>query len=72
MKRETTKPNLPVLTEDILTDPQVWKEYLFADMWKILTMKTLINRVGLSIRTGTPIIEVVFLLLLWVWLSTEV
>lgn len=72
MKRETAKPNLPTLTEDILTDPQVCADNLFADMWKRMRMKTLINRVGFNKRTGTPITEIVFLLLLWVWLSTSV
>lgn len=72
MKRDTTKPNLPALTEDILTDPQVCADNLFADTWKILKMKSLLNKVGFKKRTGTPITEVVFLLLLWVWLSTSV
>lgn len=72
MKRETTKPNLPTLTEDILTDPKVCADNLFADMWKHLKMKTLINKAGFKKRTGASITEVVFLLLLWVWLSTSV
>jgi hypothetical protein len=72
MKRETTKPNLPALTEDILTDPQVCADNLFADMWKRLKMTTLINKVGFKKRTGASITEVVFLLLLWVWLSSSV
>lgn len=72
MKRDTTKPSLPALTEDILTDPQVCADNLFADMWKSLFITTLINKAGFKKRTGTSITEVVFLLLLWVFLSTSV
>jgi len=72
MKRDTTKLSLPTLIEDILTDPQVCADNRFADMWKSLRIKTLLNKVGFKKRTGTPISEVVFLLLLWVWLSASV
>jgi len=71
-ERETTKPNLPALTEDLLTHPQVCADNRFADMWKSLRMKTLLNKVGFKKRTGTPTTEVVFLLLLRVWLTTSV
>jgi len=72
MKRNTTKPDLPALTEDILTDPQVCADNMFADMWKSLKMKTLLNKADFKKRSGTPMSEVVFLLLLWVWLGASV
>ena len=71
MKRNTTKPDLPALTEDILTDPQVCTDNMFADMWKSLKMNTLLNKAGFKKRSGTPINSVVFLLLLWVWLGAS-
>jgi len=72
MKRNTTKSDLPALTEDILTDPQVCADNMFADMWKSLKMNTLLNKAGFKKRSGTPINSVVFLLLLWVWLGASV
>lgn len=72
MKPEITKINLPTLTEDILTDPKVCADNLFADVWKCLRMKTLISKVGFKKRTGTVINEMVFVLLLRGWFGTSI
>jgi hypothetical protein len=55
MKRNTTKPDLPTLWEDILTDPQICADNMFADMWKSLKMNTLLNKAGFKKQSGTPI-----------------
>jgi hypothetical protein len=34
-------------------------------------MKALLNKVGFSKRSGTPIYELVYVLVLWVWLKKD-
>jgi hypothetical protein len=44
---------------------------LFSTMWKRLHFDTLLSQSGFKKRTGTPVTEVVYLLLLWVWLKAN-
>jgi len=44
---------------------------LFADLWKQVGMKTLLNRSGFSKRSGTPISDLVYILILWIWLKKD-
>jgi hypothetical protein len=44
---------------------------LFADLWKQMGMKALLNKAGFSKRSGTPIYELVYVLVLWVWIKKD-
>jgi len=57
------------LTVDVLWDSDLLVDNLFADLWKQVGMKTLLNRAGFSQRSGTPMAELMYCLVLWVWLK---
>ena len=69
MNRDTSRLPLPALTADLLRDSGLLIDNLFADLWKQVGMKSLLSRVGFSKRSGTPIDELVYCLVLWVWLK---
>ena len=69
MNRDTSQLALPALTADLLRDGGLLVDNLFADLWKQVGMKTRLSRVGFSKRSGTPIDEWVYCLVLWVWLK---
>jgi SRSO17 transposase len=67
-----TKPTaLPALTADLLRDGGCLIDNLFADLWKQVGMKTRLNRAGFRKRSGTPVHELVYCLMLWVWLKVD-
>ncbi len=66
MNRDTTPLALPALTADLLRDSGLLIDNLFADLWKQVGMKTLLNWVGFTKRSGTPIHELVYGMVLWV------
>jgi len=70
VNRDTTHMVLPALTADLLRDSGLLVDNLFADLWKQVGMKTLLNRARFTKRSGTPIHELVYCLILWVWLKT--
>jgi DDE superfamily endonuclease len=69
MNRDTPQSALPALTADLLRDSSLLVDNLFADLWQQVGMKTLLNRAGFSKRSGTPMPELVYCLVLWVWLK---
>lgn len=69
MNTVTKKPELPSLTTDLLEQDDCLVDNLFADLWKQVGMKTLLNKAGFKKRSGTPIHELVYALILWVWLA---
>ena len=69
MNRDTSPLALPALTADLLRDSGLLVDNLFADLWKQVGMKTLLNRVGFIKRSGTPMHELVYCLVLWVCLK---
>jgi hypothetical protein len=44
---------------------------LFADLWKQMGMKALLNKAGFSKRSGAPIYELIYVLVLWGWLKKD-
>ena len=62
---------LPTLTADLLSDSHVKIDNLFSKMWKQLGFRTLLCKSGFKKRSGTPVSDVVYLLLLWVWLKVD-
>lgn len=71
MNSDTNNPLLPTLTSDLLTRSGMHTDNLFSTMWKRLHFDTLLSQAGFKKRTGTPVAEVVYLLLLWVWLKAN-
>jgi hypothetical protein len=62
---------LPALTADLLQSNSCLVDNLFADLWKQMGMKALLNKAGFSKRSGAPIYELVYVLVLWVWLKKD-
>ena len=68
----TTKIDaLPSITADVLSDPLALADNMLAKLWKSMTIPTLLCRAGISKRSGLPATEVLYLLLLWVWLKSS-
>jgi len=55
MNTATKNTELPTLTANLLDKGGYLADNLFADLWKQVGMKTLLNRSGFSKRSGTPI-----------------
>lgn len=71
MNPATESTSLPNLTADILSDPQMPVDNLLARLWTTMTIPTLLSRAGISKRSGLPAPEVIYLLLVWVWLKAS-
>jgi hypothetical protein len=71
VNRDTKPIALPALTANLLRDGGCLIDNLFADLWKQVGMKNLVNRVGFHKRSGTPAHELVYCLMLWVWLKVD-
>jgi SRSO17 transposase len=71
MNRATKLIELPALTADLLNANGVLMDNLFASLWRDIGMNSILNRAGFTKRSGTPISEVVFTLMLWLWLKKE-
>jgi len=62
---------LPSLTHDILTQSGIEVDNLFNRTWHQFGLKALLKRSGFEKRSGTPANEIVYLLMLWVWLKAD-
>ena len=71
MNRATKITELPALTVDLLQANGVLIDNVFASLWREIGMKTVLSRIGLNKRSGTPMSEVIFGLMLWLWLKKE-
>jgi hypothetical protein len=71
MNRATKITELPALTADLLNANGVLIDNVFPSLWWEISMNTILKRVGFTKRSGTPIGEVVFNLILWLWLQKE-
>ncbi len=71
MNRDTKMAKLPALTLDFLNAKGLLIDNVFANLWKETGMKTLLSRVGFNKRSGTPMPEVVYGLMLWIWLKKD-
>ncbi len=71
MNNDTNKRLFPSLIEDVLSHPGQCVDNIFAGVWKSLNLNRLIQRAGFKKRTGVPIGEAVFLLLLWKWIDVS-
>ncbi len=67
-----TKPlSLPSLTADLLTQTNLNIDNVFNSTWKSLGFKSMLHQSKFGKRSGTPVNEVVYLLMLWVWLKVN-
>jgi hypothetical protein len=71
MNRATKIIELPALTVDLLKANGVLIDNVFASLWREIGIKTILSRAGFNKRSGTPISEVIFGLMLWLWLKKE-
>lgn len=71
MNTATKNTGLPALTADLLEKGGYLADNLFADLWKQIGMKTLLHKSGFSQRSGTAISDLVYILILWVWLKKD-
>jgi len=44
---------------------------ILARLWKTMTIPTLLSRAGINKRSGLPAPDVIYLLLVWVWLKAS-
>jgi hypothetical protein len=66
MNRATKINELPALTIDFLSTKGVLIDNVFASLWRETGMKTLLSRAGFNKRSGTPMYEVIYGLMLWI------
>ena len=71
MNRATKITELPALTVDLLSANGVLIDNIFAGLWREIGMKTVLSRAGFNKRSGTPMSEVIFVLMLWLWLKKD-
>ena len=71
MNRDTKPLGLPSLIGDLFTQSELQIDNVFASLWSKLHMATLLHRAGLHKRSGVAVTQVVYLLLLWVWLKVD-
>ena len=71
MNRATKITELPALTVDLLKANGVLIDNVFASLWREIGMKTVLSRAGFNKRSGTPMSDVIFSLILWLWLKKE-
>ena len=71
MNRATKITELPALTDDFLTANGVLIDNVFASLWREIGMNMILSRAGFAKRSGAPIGEVIFNLMLWLWLKKE-
>ena len=71
MNHDTTPCALPALTSDFLRSSDCLVDNVFADLWKKVGMAVLLQRCGFQKRSGVPVNDVVYCLMLWVWLKVN-
>ena len=67
----TKRAVLPSLTLDFLARANIKMDNVFSEAWQQLGFKSLLGRCGFKKRSGTQAPELVYLLLLWVWLKVD-
>lgn len=71
MNHGTKTIELPELTANLLRDGGCLIDNLFAGLWKHTGMKARLNRIGFNKRSGTSAHELVYCLMIWVWLKVD-
>jgi hypothetical protein len=71
MNSATNSSSLPSLTSDLLSQANLNIDNTFNTTWKSIGFKSMLNQSKFNKRSGTPVSEVVYLLMLWVWLKVN-
>jgi SRSO17 transposase len=71
VNHDTTTCALPALTSDFLRGSHSLIDNIFADLWKQVGMKTLLQRCGFFKRSGVEVNSVLYCLTMWVWLKSN-
>lgn len=71
MKTLTSQTSLPSLTSGFLSETQTLADNLFADLWRSLGLSALLTKLGFCKRSGLAAPQIVYLLLMWVWVGRE-
>ncbi len=71
MNNDTETHEIPGLVSDLLTDKTAQSDTLIADLWKQLQFGQLIKRSGFKKHSGLPIEQVIYLLMIWVWVQAD-
>lgn len=69
MNNDTKRSLFPSLIDEVLKHPGHCVDNVFASVWKGLNFSRLVQRSGFKKRSGVPVIDSVFLLLLWKWID---
>jgi len=71
VKHNTTSFALPALTSDFLRNSDRLIDNIFADLWKQIGMKTLLQRCGFHKRSGIEVDPILYCLTMWTWLKSN-
>ena len=71
MNSDTTTFNLPSLTDDFLNQSNLNIDNTFSSTWKNIGFQAMLRQSKFSKCSGTPVSDVVYLLILWVWLKVD-
>jgi hypothetical protein len=62
---------LPPLAADLLNQTDLKIDNTFSTTWKSIGFNSLLRQANFSKRSGTPVGDVTYLLMLWVWLKVD-
>ena len=71
MNSATNTLNLPSLTADLFEQVNLKIDNTFNSTWKSIGFNIMLRQAKFSKRSGTPAGDVVYLLMLWVWLKVD-
>ena len=71
MNSATKTLNLPSLTADLLSQVNLNIDNTFSSTWKSIGFNIMLRQAQFSKRSGTPVGDITYLLLLWVWLKVD-
>ncbi|WP_191321813.1 transposase [Colwellia sp. C1TZA3] len=71
MNSATKTLKLPSLTADLLSQTNLKIDNTFSSTWKSIGFNVMLRQAKFSKRSGTPVGDVTYLLMLWVWLKVD-
>ncbi|MCG6202939.1 transposase [Psychromonas antarctica] len=71
MNSATKTLNLPSLTADLLSQTNLKIDNTFSSTWKSIGFNIMLRQAKFSKRSGTPVGDITYLLMLWVWLKVD-
>ena len=71
MNSATKTLNLPSLTADLLSQVNLNIDNTFSTTWKSIGFNIMLRQANFSKRSGTPVGDITYLLMLWVWLKVD-